>query len=156
MPIEIRATQPAVCVRREAFETSGLNRADIDARFGLTADEFRLERDLIVIGPLFGDTVTQLLAALEQAGLEYFDDYFELSGNWPAWLRIYAMRANESRYVDLTEVSDGCEARAAACRLSRWSPSHPHSGHQLVRSAGKNRFQPRFCTRKLNTLQSRH
>jgi hypothetical protein len=66
---------------------------NVDARFGLTDDEFRLERDLIVIGPLFGDTGTQVLATLEQAGLEYFDDYVELSGNWPEWLRIYAMGA---------------------------------------------------------------
>jgi hypothetical protein len=30
-----------------------------------------------------------LLADLETAGLEYFDDYFELSGNWPDWLLLY-------------------------------------------------------------------
>lgn len=94
MPLEIRATHPTVCVRRDAFERSGLCRADIDARFGLVDDEFRLERDLIVIGPLFGDSVAQLLAMLEHTGLEYFDDYFELSGNWPEWLRIYAMHSN--------------------------------------------------------------
>jgi hypothetical protein len=28
---------------------------------------------------------------LENRGLAYFDDFFELSGNWPAWLSIYAM-----------------------------------------------------------------
>jgi hypothetical protein len=95
MPLEIRATHPAVCVRRAAFERSGLRRDEVDSQFGLVDDEFRIERDLIVIGPLFGDSVTQLLAMLEHAGLEYFDDYFELSGNWPEWLRIYAMHSVE-------------------------------------------------------------
>lgn len=80
MPIEIRATQPAVCIRRAAFESAGLNRAGLDARFGLVDDEFQLERDLIVIGPLFGDTVWRLVADLEQAALKYVDDYFEPSG----------------------------------------------------------------------------
>jgi hypothetical protein len=27
---------------------------------------------------------------LENAGLTYFDDFFELSGNWPEWLQIFA------------------------------------------------------------------
>jgi len=92
MPIEIRAKHPAICVRREAFERSGLTRAVVDERYGLTDDEFKLERDLIVIGPLYGDSATQLLADLERGGLEYFDDYFELSGNWPDWLQLFAMR----------------------------------------------------------------
>lgn len=91
MPIQIRGTQPSVCIRREAFERAGLTRAAFDQRFSLTADEFQIERELIVFGPLFGDSVMELLAALEAAGLEYFDDYFELSGNWPEWLRLYAM-----------------------------------------------------------------
>jgi hypothetical protein len=30
-----------------------------------------------------------LLDELENVGLVYFDDYFELSGNWPAWLKLY-------------------------------------------------------------------
>lgn len=97
MPIEIRASQPAVCIRRAAFEAAGLNRASLDARLGLADDEFQLERDLIVIGPLFGDTVGRLVADLEAAGLEYFDDYFELIGNWPPWLRLYAMHTRAER-----------------------------------------------------------
>jgi len=28
---------------------------------------------------------------LESSGLVYFEDVFELSGNWPGWLRLYAM-----------------------------------------------------------------
>lgn len=91
MPIEIRGEHPAVCIRRDAFERIGLTRAAVDAKYALTADEFRMEGQLIVIGPVYGDTVTQLLSDLESAGLEYFDDYFELSGNWPEWLTLYAM-----------------------------------------------------------------
>jgi hypothetical protein len=30
-----------------------------------------------------------LFEELEQVGLVYFDDFFELSGNWPQWLRLY-------------------------------------------------------------------
>jgi hypothetical protein len=26
---------------------------------------------------------------LESLGLVYFDDFFELSGNWPAWLNVF-------------------------------------------------------------------
>ena len=93
MPIEIRAAQPAVCIRREAFERAALERTAFDARFALTADEFRVERDLIVVGPLHGEVLGEVVAELEAQGLEYFDDFFELSGNWPEWLTLYAMRA---------------------------------------------------------------
>ena len=37
-----------------------------------------------------GDALADLIAELEQAGLMYFDDFFELSGNWPEWLQILA------------------------------------------------------------------
>jgi len=30
---------------------------------------------------------------LEGKGIVYYDDMFELSGNWPDWLRLYAMSA---------------------------------------------------------------
>ena len=29
-----------------------------------------------------------ILDDFEAAGLTYFDDYFELSGNWPTWIRL--------------------------------------------------------------------
>lgn len=28
---------------------------------------------------------------LEAKGLVYFEEFFELSGNWPEWLGLYAM-----------------------------------------------------------------
>jgi hypothetical protein len=46
-----------------------------------------------VVGPLFGDATTTLVAELELRGLTYFDDYIELSGNWPEWLTVCAMHA---------------------------------------------------------------
>ena len=32
-----------------------------------------------------------LIEELEGLGLRYFDDFFELSGNWPEWLKLFAM-----------------------------------------------------------------
>ena len=90
MPIAIGASHPTLCIRRPAFERAGLTRGAIDARYSLTDADFRVEGELVVIGPLFGDSATRFLAELESAGLEYFDDYFELSGNWPEWLALFA------------------------------------------------------------------
>lgn len=91
MPLPIPSAAPTLFIRRAAFERAGLTRAAIDERLNLTADEFRVERGLVAIGPLpnEGDLAT-LIEALEQLGLEYFEDYFELSGNWPGWLRVHA------------------------------------------------------------------
>jgi hypothetical protein len=93
MPIPVATTAPTLFLRRGAYESSGLTRAAIDERLGLTADEFRVEEDLIAIGPVYdveGNALADIIAELESAGLVYFDDFFELSGNWPDWLRLYA------------------------------------------------------------------
>jgi hypothetical protein len=93
MPVPIATGAPTLFLRRAAYESSGLTRAAIDDRLGLTADEFRVEDDLIAIGPIYereANLLTDLITELEAAGLVYFDDFFELSGNWPAWLRLYA------------------------------------------------------------------
>lgn len=93
MPVPIATGAPTLFLRRAAYESSGLTRAAIDDRLGLTADEFRVEDDLIAIGPIYereANLLTDLIIELEGAGLVYFDDFFELSGNWPAWLRLYA------------------------------------------------------------------
>jgi hypothetical protein len=91
MPLEIPASAPTLLIRRAAFERVGLVRAEIDARYNLTPDEFRVEGELIVIGPLVAeDAVGDLIDQLEGAGMVYFDDFFELSGNWPSWCRVYA------------------------------------------------------------------
>lgn len=79
-------------VRKDAYERVGVIRADLDSRFNLTEQEFRVEGNLIAIGPLpSDDLVGPMTDYLEATGLIYFDDFFELSGNWPEWLRIYAM-----------------------------------------------------------------
>jgi len=93
MPVPIATGAPTLFLRRAAYESSGLTRAAIDDRLGLTADEFRVEDDLIAIGPIYereANLLTDLITELEAAGLVYFDDFFELSGYWPAWLRLYA------------------------------------------------------------------
>jgi hypothetical protein len=92
MPLQVQDGLPTIFVRKEAFERAGLVRAEIDGRFNLTDAEFRVEGGLIAIGPLPSDEmIAPILEYLEEKGLAYFDDLFELSGNWPRWLRIYAM-----------------------------------------------------------------
>jgi hypothetical protein len=89
MPLAIADGAPTLVIRRDPYERSGLSRADLDARLRLTADEFRVEGSLVTIGPLVGeDSLSDLIEELERVGLTYFDDFFELSGNWPAWLRL--------------------------------------------------------------------
>ena len=78
-------------IRKDAYERSGLTREALDRRLNLTADEFRVDGSLVVIGPFPDDVeLRELLDELEDAGLRYFDEYFELSGNWPPWLRLIA------------------------------------------------------------------
>lgn len=94
MPLGLPRAAPVVLLRREAYERANIERRAFDERFGLTPDEFRVEGALIVVGPLFGDdTLVALVEALESAGLRYYDDFFDLSGNWPEWLRVFAMSA---------------------------------------------------------------
>lgn len=90
MPIPVPENSPTVFIRREAFEREELTRQVIDDRFNLTDQEFRVEGDLIAVGPLPSDEMLgDMIAALELSGLRYFEDFFELSGNWPEWLRLY-------------------------------------------------------------------
>ena len=94
MPLTNPPGSPTLLIRREAFERAGLQRVAFDERFNLTADEFRVEGQLIAVGPLVGeDAVAGVIEELEAMGLVYFDDFFELSGNWPEWLRLLALTA---------------------------------------------------------------
>ena len=82
---------PTLFFRRASYERSGLTRAALDARLGLTDAEFRVDGNLIAIGPIYDvDALGALVDELEQTGLVYFDDYFELSGSWPEWLVVLA------------------------------------------------------------------
>jgi hypothetical protein len=94
MPLAIASGNPTLLIRRDAFERVGLTRQSVDDRLNLTPDEFRVEGALIAVGPLVGDaSLEELVAELEAVGLVYFDDFFELSGNWPDWLRLFALGA---------------------------------------------------------------
>ena len=91
MPLTIAANLPTVLIKKSQFEAHGLSRLQLDAAFNLTDAEFSLEDDLIAIGPLPNeDILPSLVSYLEEKGLVYFDDFFELSGNWPEWLLLYA------------------------------------------------------------------
>jgi hypothetical protein len=95
MPLPIPHNVPTIIVRKSAFERVGLTRQAIDERLGLTPDEFRVEGELIAIGPIYGDEeLTTFVEELERAGLLYFDDFFDLSGSWPEWLRVFVLGGN--------------------------------------------------------------
>ena len=92
MPLSIQPDAPTLLIRRDAFERVGLTRTALDERLNLTPDEFRVEGGVVALGPLVGDTaLDELIAELEGLGLVYFDDFFELSGNWPEWVRVLVL-----------------------------------------------------------------
>lgn len=94
MPLELSHGHVVVLIRQSSFERSGLTREVIDERYNLTDEEFRVEDGLISLGPLpSDDMLAGLINDLENNGLVYFDDFFDLSGNWPDWLILYARGA---------------------------------------------------------------
>jgi hypothetical protein len=85
-------------IRRAAFERAGLDRQAIDDRYNLTDEEFRVEGELIVLGPLpSAEILPEMIEDLEANGLTYFDDFFELNGNWPEWLSLYVRAGKADR-----------------------------------------------------------
>ena len=96
MPIELAHNRGAILIRRSAFERANLTRSAIDETYNLTDEEFQVEEDLIVIRLPSEDIVPQMIEDLEENGLTYFEDFFDLSGNWPDWLSLYA-RARERK-----------------------------------------------------------
>jgi len=94
MALELAHGHAVVLIRQSAFERSGITRNAIDERYNLTADEFRVGEGLVMLGPLPSDDILpQLIDDLEQSGLVYFDDFFDLTGNWPEWLVLYVRSA---------------------------------------------------------------
>jgi hypothetical protein len=92
MPLQVAAGLPTVFIKRDSFERANLARTEIDSRFNLTDAEFRVEGSLVAIGPLpSDDMIGPMLEYFEEKGLSYYDDVFEMSGNWPDWLRLFAM-----------------------------------------------------------------
>jgi hypothetical protein len=55
MALLVARDAPTLFIRREAYERTGLTRRAIDERLGLTSDEFRVEADLVAIGPILGE-----------------------------------------------------------------------------------------------------
>jgi hypothetical protein len=91
MSLPISQGVPSLFFRREAYERSGITRASLDAQLGLTDAEFRVEGELIALGPVYDvEALTTLIGELETLGLTYYEDFFELSGSWPEWLGLSA------------------------------------------------------------------
>ena len=89
MPLPIAQGVPTLFFRRAAYERAGLTRAALDARLGLTDAEFRVEGEIIALGPIYDvDALGGLVDELEASGLTYYEDFFELSGSWPEWLTV--------------------------------------------------------------------
>jgi predicted RNA-binding protein with PUA domain len=90
MPLVVPNGAPTLLIRRSAYERTGLHRLALDERLGLAEDEFRVEGNLVLIGPVPGEeSLADVIGELEALGLVYFDDFFELSGNWPSWLSLF-------------------------------------------------------------------
>ena len=89
MSLPVAQGVPTLLFRREAYERADLSRAALDARLGLTDAEFRVEGDLVAVGPIYDvDALGALVDELESTGLTYYEDFFELSGSWPEWLTV--------------------------------------------------------------------
>ena len=107
MPLSIPAGAPTLFIRKSAYERTGLVRAAIDTRLGLTPEEFRVDQEVVAIGPIYDtEAFSALVDDLEKIGLTYYDDFFELTGNWPEWLAVLI---------------------GAAGSQGRSNPSQPHS-----------------------------
>jgi hypothetical protein len=85
----LEAGRSSILINKEAYERSGIGRGELDRRFNLTDAEFRVEGRLVILGPLPTDEMAgEIVDYLETCGLVYFEEFFELSGNWPDWLRV--------------------------------------------------------------------
>ena len=91
MALPVAQGVPTLFFRREAYERAELTRSALDARLGLTDAEFRVEGDIVALGPIYDvEALGVLVDELEASGLTYYDDFFELSGSWPEWLALTA------------------------------------------------------------------
>jgi hypothetical protein len=94
MPLELAHGRSVILIRQQAYENAGLIRYAVDERYNLAPNEFAVQEGLVILGPLPSDELLpSVIDDLEQSGLVYFDDFFEMSGNWPDWLALYARNA---------------------------------------------------------------
>ncbi len=92
MPIKLSDQAPTLLFKKEAFERAQLTRQMLDEFLNLTDQEFAVEGAVIAVGPIHDtDAMQELMDQLEERGLVYFDDYFEMPGNYPDWLTFFAM-----------------------------------------------------------------
>jgi hypothetical protein len=90
MPIQLDHGRPTILINQRAFEAAGIARVELDSKYNLTDQEFQVESGIICVGPLPSeDLLPEMVEDLEARGLVYFDDFFEMSGNWPEWITIY-------------------------------------------------------------------
>lgn len=95
--LDVTQGVPTLFFRRQSYERAGLARASLDTRLGLTDAEFRVDGDLVALGPIYdAEALGALIDELESAGLTYYDDFFELSGSWPEWLVLSARTLGHS------------------------------------------------------------
>lgn len=96
MPLELSRTASSLVIRKASFERAGLTRTAIDAALTLTDREFRVESGVVVVGPVYDvEALAALVESFEMRGLIYFDDFFEMSGNWPEWLSLFVIGGND-------------------------------------------------------------
>ena len=96
MPLPLPHGAPTLLIRKRMFEQHALKRADFDVALHLTADEFRIEGDLSVVGPVYdSEAFAAVIEDHESRGLVYYEDFFDMSGNWPEWLSVFAMGKRE-------------------------------------------------------------
>src|SRR4051794_20032228 len=101
MPLPVSHGVPTLFIRREAYERTGLSRATLDERLGLTDAEFQVDGELVALGPIYDvDALGTLVDDLEGAGLVYYDDFFELSGSWPDWLEVVVRTSAKPRATE--------------------------------------------------------
>src|SRR5258708_29018728 len=75
MPLSVAQGVPTLFLRRAAYERAGLTRVSLDTRLGLTDAEFRVEGDIVALGPVYDvDALGKLVDDLEALGLTYFED----------------------------------------------------------------------------------
>jgi hypothetical protein len=66
MPLRVNAGAPTLFIRKSAFDRTGVARATLDERLNLTADEFRVEKELIAVGPIYaGEDLGAIIEELE-------------------------------------------------------------------------------------------
>jgi hypothetical protein len=89
MPIQLAHNRPSILIRQASFEKAAIIRSEIDSKYNLTDQEFQVEGGIVAVMLPSDDLLPELVDDLEVQGLIYYDDFFEMSGNWPEWIAVY-------------------------------------------------------------------